>query len=761
MDWKKTFNAGLWTVHGIFVVGIIAAILSTVYALRLTQFQSTEKARAAKVEELVKGLKEDQSFDIIAKFLSRAQADKAQETIHQLNRMIAETENLLELKASQGLRENIRVFNGLITESSGNSNPIDVLKVLDQKVRSLKDVARSQNYRNVFTISEQMGKRLEGLNTDNVGSSPQVRNLVTDLKRLEKLVQNSSLTDGEKNSLQSRFDSMSQEITLLSSLNDHSKDLQKHVTSASLALGEWVLELEKKGQNLESIRERKQDNLIIFMAAVVAFFTLGWLTIAYLSRWQKNKIGAQVEAEVKNIIERGIMGDERFMVDHFSEKTRNEIIQLLDGLKVKLNLGTMLHSGLPFAGCLIDNNFKVTWHNQLFLEQFYLSEEEVKSQAFNWDYLREYLNLDQDPVYEALVNKIAGIFPVKIKQDEFAPAQPYEMYVTPVFANREDRVMIFFYPLVSVKDSIDEQVAMSTSTMSRFLELWSDERLNDDELRLLEKDFESNDLRETFEHLRSVYERVSAEKNECVLTIHSLEKENQGMADTIAELHQLQEEKKDLIRQEFILSNSLKESFIHTLERTESLTQINKSILQQNDELRTEATRMQQTQNQLLKQARETLEVVSQLEQIRPDLKKLKFDLLEIKTRLVSLSGHLQPGPGSDDSQIRLFGRVREEVSRLDQAVASLEKKLSTSDILHSKLQMTNEKVGPEQTSFSWQNGQKDHVLKETLTALQRSMNDEEKRIIETMQSLNELMKLSYGKSQEASQKSGPDHLLS
>ena len=156
----------------------------------------------------------------------------------------------------------------------------------------------------------------------------------------------------------------------------------------------------------------------------MGFIVLSWIGLAYLFRWQKTKIGEQVEFEVKNVIEKGIMNDERFMMDHYSDLTRNDIVRLLDELKVKLNLGSMLHTGLPFAGCMIDPTFKVSWFNSLLLDQFYLSEEEVRSEAFNWDYLRDYLNLEDDPVYQALVNKIAGIYPVKVKQDELAPSQP-------------------------------------------------------------------------------------------------------------------------------------------------------------------------------------------------------------------------------------------------------------------------------------------------------------------------------------------------
>ncbi len=63
------------------------------------------------------------------------------------------------------------------------------------------------------------------------------------------------------------------------------------------------------------------------------------------------------------------------MVDHYSNDTREVIVRLLDELKIKLNLGTLLHEGLPFAGCMIDYNFKLTWYNNLFLAKIKLIQE--------------------------------------------------------------------------------------------------------------------------------------------------------------------------------------------------------------------------------------------------------------------------------------------------------------------------------------------------------------------------------------------------
>ena len=742
MDWKKTFNFGQWAIHGIMAIMALATLGSMLFALRMNHLQSTEEERALKTNTLVQHLKNDQSFEKIGKYLSWADNTKAQDKIRELSQRIAETEELLDLKADDSLRGNLKLFNQLLSTSSGMSNPGDALKVLGNKVNGLADVAKSRKYKNVSIIAERMQERLEQLTPKNVVHSVQVSYLKSDVKRIEQLVSSSGLEEGEKKALMDRFSSMGNEIELLGSLNNQSKNLKEHTAKASENLSAWALLAEKRAKELQGAKFQKQNQLVMMLAGVVAFIVTAWMGLAYLFRWQKNRLGEQVEIEVKTVIEKGIMGDQRFMLDHYSDLTREDIIKLLDELKVKLNLGSMLHEGLPFAGCMLDSTFKLTWYNQLLQEQFYLSTEEISSDAFNWDFLRDYLNLDEDPVYEAMVNKIAGIYPVKIKQDEMTPMQPYEMYVTPITVNREDRVMVFFYPLVSVKEAIQEQVNVSRSTISRFITLWNDEKLDEDELKFLEKDFSNSDLTELYGELSQVYKRTNGEKEECLHLIRNLENEKESLEQEIMGWEDAEVKKRDIIKQEFRLAHELRDTFITSVEKSESLVQINRSIMQQNDDLRTEAIKLQSLNQISVKKTKETLDIMGQLDSVKADYKKLKLELLDVKTRLISINNSLFGQlPPLDDGQQRLASRYKDELARLDFNVVTLDKKLSQLDMILGKLQMMNDKSPTDQPMLNFQTSQKDHELKEALLEIQKIMGQSETKIVENFKSLHNLMR--------------------
>jgi hypothetical protein len=749
MDWKKTFNRGNWIIHSIFATAILLALASTFYALRLNHLQSTEEERTQKISSILEKLKVDDSFGKIGKFLSKAQPDSANDKLRELSGLIAEIEELLEVNVSSDLSHSINLFLKLINHNSGISSPTDILKVLNQKINSLKDYADSNKYKNVALISERMQVRLQQVSSARSVNAGLVSNLKFDLNKLDSLITSSTLKDNEKNILLNKISGMRSEIELLLNISTHFKDLDKKIKESALALGQWIIDSEKKINDSKNIYKTKQNQLLILMASFVAFLLLGWLAAAYLFRWQKIKISEQVESEVELVIEKGILADQRFMVEHYSDKMRETIVKLLDELKIKLNLGTMLYDGLPFAGCLIDNSFKLTWYNNLFLDQFHLSEQEITTEDFKWNDLKLLFNLESDPVYEALVNKIAGIYAVKIKHDDLSPMHPFEMYVTPITVNREDRVMIFFYPLISVKEAINDQVNLVKDSIERFVDLWSDERLNFDEMKLLEKDFKINEISDLFENFSTIHRKLNSEKDENLKMIETLENENMNYSTILDEIKKIEEERKEIIRSEFNLAEEIKGSFINTFDKTDSLIQINKSIMHFNDDLKNEAQRMNAMAQEIMKKNKETNEILSQLEGIKTDYKKLKLELLEVKAKLVSLNSSLMAQlPPLEEQQQKLASRYKDELARLDFNVCTLDKKLSQLDVYLGKLSMMHDKVTVEQMNFNFLTTQKDHETKEALLNIQKDMATEEGEIITNFKELHLLMRQDLAKCQ-------------
>jgi hypothetical protein len=218
-------------------------------------------------------------------------------------------------------------------------------------------------------------------------------------------------------------------------------------------------------------------------------------------------------------------------------------------------------------------------------------------------------------------------------------------------------------------------------------------------------------------------------------------KENEEVKKSIDE--RVEEEKKAIIKDEIRAANELRNSFIVSMEKSESLLQINKNIMQLNDDFKTEAHRLHMVSLDAIKKGKESMDILSQLEGVKTDYKKLKFELMEVKAKLISLNNSLFAQlPPLDENQQKLAIRYKDELARLDFNVSTLDKKLSQLDVLLAKLNMIHDKLTPvEQTSFSFQTTQKDHELREAIIEIQRSLVLEENKILTQFKNLHGLMK--------------------
>ena len=124
----------------------------------------------------------------------------------------------------------------------------------------------------------------------------------------------------------------------------------------------------------------------------------------------------------------------------------------------RMSFGSIFQEALPLSAILLDKNLKVIWANNQFCDDWCISEEEIKKDYMSWDFLNKLTNIgNDDPVLEALKYNVAGIYQVKIKANDEAEVRPFEMFVSPTSYQGETRVMLFFYDLTNLEQTIQEQ----------------------------------------------------------------------------------------------------------------------------------------------------------------------------------------------------------------------------------------------------------------------------------------------------------------
>ncbi len=749
MDWKKTFNRGNWIVHSIFAITVFISLATAFYALSIYDVEKNQTGTNSKITSIIEKLKVDQSFVKMEKFLKKAQAESANDELRKLSAAIAELEELLDVKAGEKLSKSLRVFSNLVNQNSAISNPNEAIKVLKQKINSLKSYAENKNYKNVIRISEILSSKIDQFKSLNSITQNQLNFIKTEFKKLKNLISGSSLDVLEKKNLEEKINSMNGELDLVESLIVHLKDLGKLEKEASLSLGQWILTLENVLKNSQGTLITKKSRVLILISISVSCLLIGWVGIAYLFRWQRIKISDQVESEVKHIIEKAIMEDQRFMTEHYSESTRIKIINLLDELKVKLNLGTMLFEGLPFAACLIDKELKLTWTNKIFLDQFSSDLERTEGNYFGWGQFGSIFCLDGDPVSQAFESKVSGIFGLKVRINDSSPMQPYEMYVNPITVNREERVILFFYPLNSVKDAIKDQVIQAKETIQRFVDLWAEEKLNSEQLNLLEKDFKFSEIEDLYKVFLNFYHRQEFEKIENASIVETLEKENSAYNLVFEEIKKIEDERKDIKKSEIKIIDNIKNEFLTSLDKTDLIIDINKNLLQVNDDFKSDLQKLSTSVQDIFTKNKEATDIISNLEPIKSEYKKIKLELIEIKSKLISSHSTLTSQlPVLDETQQKLVNRYKDELARLEISTSGLDKKLSQLDVLLGKLTYMYDKSNAEQTTFQFNSANKDHELRDSIVKIKSDISNVEEHIVSNFKELHSLIKQDIAKGQ-------------
>ena len=396
---------------------------------------------------------------------------------------------------------------------------------------------------------------------------------------------------------------------------------------------------------------------------------------------------------------------------------------------------------------MVNTDFKLDWYNALFLEQFNFNDIELRSDSFSWEHLKAYLNLEEDPVYEAMVNKIAGIYPIKIKHDELAPALPYEMYVTPINFQKDERVMVFFYPLVSVKEAIEEQIKLSKQLLGKMILHWEQGTLDSIAQESMIDTYRANDMEEIFTKVKDLHDKNKIYSMEAERSISHLEHENMLFHQQENEWEKRDEERKGVLKQEFSLANDLRNSFLNSLEKSDSLYIIGKELLVTTDDLKSECVKKQALISELAKKLKDTKDNIVQFDQFKNDSKKLKFDLLEIKTKLISMNNHLfSQLPPFDDHQQKLANKYKDELAKLDYVVSTMEKKQTQLESLMTKMLMMFEKHSVEQMPFDLISTHKSQEFSLALTEIHKMLEQEEAKIIENFKCLHMLMKKDLSK---------------
>ena len=382
-------------------------------------------------------------------------------------------------------------------------------------------------------------------------------------------------------------------------------------------------------------------------------------------------------------------------LDQFSDEFQTFTHQTAKYVNKRMSFGSIFQDTLPIGSILLDHNLKVIWANQHFADQWQIAEEELNREYLSWDYLAKLTNIgEDDPVLEALKNGIAGIYQVQIKVNEKEPVRPFEMYVSPVKYNNQNRVQLYFYPLSSLQKTITDQAMSIVGPVARTLDLMLKGDYDDHYKEQLYRDYEIAgimDIQAKFNELELLFKRKEGRMIDELEVLHvRLEK----WETTIKEINEINKKIQEQTREQIGGLRLFKDSVIGLSQLGTTFEQNSVSGIKVMRKMLSNIAISLQTNNKLSEALKDISTAIPDMEKTKLELKDQKGQVNEIKTNLyhsISQLVHIKKkihDPSLLEKFEQNFNKLNSEFKLLDQSTEALDKKITSIELMLSKSEM-------------------------------------------------------------------------
>ncbi|MBI2519423.1 MAG: hypothetical protein HYV97_03360 [Bdellovibrio sp.] len=409
------------------------------------------------------------------------------------------------------------------------------LNVLIEKLASLESLARSKRWPTLIAISERSGQRAQQFLeratalTTTGRLEPFVASLESDFTRAKEIVNGSILSGADKKLVETLLNQMNSDIEELSILHKNTENLRVALDKFDGQVEIWAKEsvstAAAKKQGLNNLNKHALEAL----GLLAIFLLLAFISGAIIHRFTNRRQQLQQEQTTLDIIKRGILSQEVFdntEIAGFSQKFGQAFMKLREYTQRRLAFGSLVQDGLPFASLLFDTNLRVVWANHIFFEQWNLTGQKDFENNLSWDFLLQYTNLGhEDPIKSALTNNLPGIYQIKVRPKDTEEASSYEMYVTPIEYSGQRKVMVFFYPMKAMEETLNLQLVSLTVPINKMLDYLLNSSDNAAAMQALANDFEVSGIAGIYEKFQTIGNYITDQRNGLLCEIEKLENE--------------------------------------------------------------------------------------------------------------------------------------------------------------------------------------------------------------------------------------------
>lgn len=571
-----------------------------------------------------------------------------------------------------------------------------VINVFENKIQKFNDYVKKNKWRTLTRMSERVIALTSGASSGQ-GLSSIVSKTMSNFNEMERITENSILSRKDKSEIKSRIVSLKIEMKMLENYLSLRGGLNQQIDSFKKSQNKWF---EKIGPELSMQKlqvERMGRYYLMGMLGALMLTTFFYLIGLIVSKRVNRTSQSRLEDMIEDLMNDKVLNQNLYSQE--DETVTNEfkayIAQTADYVNKRMSFGTIFQEALPFSSIMLDKNLKVDWANKQFSEDWKISQEEITKDYMSWDYLNKLTNIGyDDPVLEALKHNVAGIYQIQIRPDQNSEVKPYEMFVSPVRYNNEKKIMLFFYPLISIEQTIRDQAKSILNPIEKTIIHLKDRSFDHLDLNQLRSEYEIGGIQSMLDQFISLDETLEAEKLELAQKIGHLYEEIEDLESIQDELLAMNAHAFSNSKGQIDYLKDFKKGVIDLSGSSKGLNAISNNLYKELREAFSDFERKALDLKILSDSYSEVTDAAPNFDKVKDELKESKSSTLEAKSKLAhDLSDlvHFKKKISNPDAIRKfqeIYNKIANDFNQLDTNLVQLSKKIIQLEISLSKTQM-------------------------------------------------------------------------
>jgi hypothetical protein len=692
-------------------------------------------AQVFEANVLVTELRKDEGIEVINQLVASDRSREAIRFIDLKEQEIKKINTTVRTDEFYHLEEDLNTTRQSLNSLISYPEMGAVINVLSNKINGFESFVTGNNWNTLSRTSKRVQSRLSSdrLRSSDFYSfskiSELVRALKSDIDYMKAVTTGSILSQENKNTILTSLSTFEPELEMIRGYVSVLKGFEDNQKRLSNSFNTWIAKVEP-AIALKRIEFEKNSQTVflalIALIGLVGFSFIGGFIIKNISQRSNQKTIEQLLSET---IKEGLLPFNPNLSFEFSKEFNHELDKYREYVHKRMSFGTIFQEAMPFSSILLDSNLNVAWANGLFFEHWDIEKNQIEDGSTTWDFLQQFTNLgEDDPVIQALEHSLAGIYQIQVRRRSDSTSLPFEMYVSPVEYAGQKRIMIIFYPLSSLEQTLSDQTKSLVGPVIRSLEALSDGVWNAEFEHRISKDFDIAGISHVFERFGTYFTQVTEQKDQLISEIESLLaqfNQQKNLIDNLKIEVRDQMSKNQMVISEF---NQVKQDIINVVELRSNLeelyqstVQTSKSLLKDEIELLGKARDV----NRLLEENSCAFETVCK---VRDEFKDLRFQIDHYRTelnRLVDQSHLFQRSSGVDQKLENSLGQIKIEMRNFDKVLTSFSKVSTQLDVGLSKVSMILDRNGiPDLDSLESKFSNSREVIESDLYDVSRLIRD-------------------------------------